>query len=38
MLAKYGITEPQSAIEHLQRAADETPKPGDPRLASARPS
>ena len=35
VLEKYGITEPQSAIEHLLRAADETPKPGDPRLNNA---
>src|SRR4051794_19243655 len=35
VLAKYGITEPRSAIDHLERAADETPKPGDPRLARA---
>ena len=34
VLEKYGITEPRSAIEHLMRAADETPKPGDPRLAN----
>jgi glycerate 2-kinase len=36
VLDKYRITEPRSAIEHLVRAAaDETPKPGDPRLANA---
>ena len=35
ILAKYGITEPRAAIEHLERAADETPKPGDPRLVRA---
>ena len=35
VLEKYGITEPRAAIEHLERAADETPKPGDPRLANA---
>ena len=35
VLAKYGITEPRSALEHLERAEDETPKPGDPRLANA---
>jgi glycerate 2-kinase len=35
VLDKYGITEPASAIEHLVRAAEETPKPGDPRLANA---
>jgi glycerate 2-kinase len=33
VLAKYGISEPRSAIEHLERAQDETPKPGSPRLA-----
>jgi glycerate 2-kinase len=35
VLAKYGIAEPQSVIAHLERAADETPKPGAPRLANA---
>src|SRR4051795_3097667 len=35
ILAKYGITSPAAAIEHLERAKDETPKPGDPRLAHA---
>jgi glycerate 2-kinase len=39
ILAKYGITEPEAAIRHLERSAageeDETPKPGDPRLAHA---
>lgn len=34
VLNKYGITEPRSAIDHLERAAEETPKPGDPRLAN----
>jgi hydroxypyruvate reductase len=33
IVRKYGITEPRSAIAHLAAAADETPKPGDPRLA-----
>ncbi len=33
VLEKYGIREPRSALDHLQAAADETPKPGDPRLA-----
>jgi len=32
VLQRYGVTEPRSVIEHLQRGADETPKPGDPRL------
>ncbi|MBV8398043.1 MAG: glycerate kinase, partial [Acetobacteraceae bacterium] len=36
IFAKYGITEPASVIRHLERAEDETPKPGDPRLARAR--
>ena len=35
IIAKYGIAEPASAIEHLKRGADETPKAGDPRLARA---
>jgi glycerate 2-kinase len=35
VLEKYRITEPRSAIDHLIRAADETPKQGDPRLANA---
>jgi hydroxypyruvate reductase len=33
ILDKYGISEPRAAAEHLRQAADETPKPGDPRLA-----
>ena len=33
ILQKYHITEPVSAVEHLRAARDETPKPGDPRLA-----
>ncbi len=33
IIAKYRIDAPQSVIRHLERAADETPKPGDPRLA-----
>jgi len=36
VLAKYGIAEPASVLHHLERAEDETPKPGDPRLAQAR--
>jgi glycerate 2-kinase len=36
VLAKYGITEPARVARHLECAADETPKPGDPRLARAR--
>ncbi|WP_046862784.1 glycerate kinase type-2 family protein [Microvirga massiliensis] len=35
ILRKYGIEEPKAVIEHLERAVDETPKPGDPRLARA---
>ncbi|MCS7269202.1 MAG: glycerate kinase [Geminicoccaceae bacterium] len=35
ILDKYGIREPASVIAHLARAEDETPKPGDPRLARA---
>jgi hydroxypyruvate reductase len=34
VMEKYRITEPLSAIKHLMRAADETPKQGDPRLAN----
>ena len=34
VLEKYRITEPCSAIEHLKRAPDETPKQGAPRLAN----
>jgi hydroxypyruvate reductase len=33
ILEKYGITEPVSVLEHLRAARDETPKPGDRRLA-----
>ena len=35
VLARYGIAEPRAVVEHLERAPDETPKPGDPRLARA---
>jgi hydroxypyruvate reductase len=35
ILARYGIAEPASVLGHLEAAADETPKPGDPRLARA---
>jgi hydroxypyruvate reductase len=34
VLARHGIDQPRAVIEHLRRAADETPKPGDPRLAA----
>lgn len=33
ILRKYAIAVPPAVREHLQRSADETPKPGDPRLA-----
>ena len=33
ILDKYRITEPRSVIDFLQAARDETPKPGDRRLA-----
>jgi glycerate 2-kinase len=29
ILRKYGITQPHAAITHLERAEEETPKPGD---------
>lgn len=32
VLAKYAIEAPASVVAHLQRAEDETPKPGDARL------
>jgi glycerate 2-kinase len=35
VLAKYGISEPRSVIAHLDRAEDETPKPGSPKLANS---
>jgi hydroxypyruvate reductase len=35
ILAKYRITPPPAVAAHLERALDETPKPGDPRLARA---
>jgi glycerate 2-kinase len=35
ILQKYSISEPAAALEHLRRGHDETPKPGDPRLAGA---
>jgi glycerate 2-kinase len=34
ILTKYGITEPPAVLTHLRRGDDETPKPGDPRLAA----
>jgi hydroxypyruvate reductase len=33
VLAKYRITEPAAVVAHLDAATDETPKPGDARLA-----
>jgi hydroxypyruvate reductase len=33
VLTKYGIGEPAAVIARLRAAQDETPKPGDPRLA-----
>jgi len=33
ILAKYGVAPPEAVAAHLAAAADETPKPGDPRLA-----
>jgi glycerate 2-kinase len=35
ILEKYRITEPEAAVAHLRAARDETPKPGDPRLAAS---
>lgn len=35
ILAKYGITPPPAVQSHLMSARDETPKPGDVRLARA---
>ncbi len=34
ILEKYGIDAPESVTAHLKAAAEETPKPGDARLAS----
>jgi glycerate 2-kinase len=33
IIAKYKIDAPQSVIRHLEQSVDETPKPGEPRLA-----
>ena len=33
IIAKYNIDAPAAVIRHLDQAVDETPKPGDPRLA-----
>lgn len=35
VLATYGIDPPPAVARHLATAAEETPKPGDPRLATA---
>jgi hydroxypyruvate reductase len=35
ILARYGAEVPPAVAAHLAAAADETPKPGDPRLAGA---
>ncbi len=35
ILERYRIDPPAAVVEHLRAAADETPKPGDPRLESA---
>jgi hydroxypyruvate reductase len=36
ILRQYDIEPPTAVLEHLRAAKDETPKPGDPRLAHAR--
>ncbi len=36
ILAKYNVDVPSSVRRHLEAAVDETPKPGDPRLARSR--
>lgn len=33
IVQRYGIKSPKKVIDHLRAAADETPKPDDPRLA-----
>jgi hydroxypyruvate reductase len=35
IMHKYRLVEPRAAVAHLERAAEETPKPGDLRLADA---
>ncbi len=35
IIAKYAIELPNAVAQHLRQAVDETPKPGDPRLAHA---
>lgn len=34
ILAKYGISKPRVVLEQLKASHEETPKPGDPRLAN----
>jgi glycerate-2-kinase len=34
LVAHYGMDLPEAARRHLERAADETPKPGDPRIGT----
>jgi glycerate 2-kinase len=36
ILRQYAIEPPAAVLEHLRAAKEETPKPGDPRLAGAR--
>lgn len=36
ILRKYGIQEPATILEYLQHSKDETPKPGDSRLAGSK--
>ena len=35
IVERFGITEPKAVIDHLRAAKEETPKPGDERLAGA---
>ncbi len=35
LVAHYGLALPEAVVAHLARAEEETPKPGDPRLAGA---
>jgi hydroxypyruvate reductase len=35
ILEKYAINEPAAVVDYLRTTSDETPKPGDPRLAGA---
>ena len=35
VLAKYGITPPPAIASHLEKPESESPKPGDPRLATS---